>query len=80
MTDVTAGSRAGAQAAPALEVRDLSLRIGGAQISPLHANIIVNRGSATARDVRELIALAQQAVEEQTGHRLEPEIGFVGEF
>ena len=55
-------------------------RHGGAQISPLHANIIVNRGSASARDVRELIALAQRAVEEQTGHRLEPEIGFVGEF
>ncbi|GGK65928.1 ABC transporter ATP-binding protein [Ornithinimicrobium pekingense] len=32
MTDVTAGSSAGARAAPALEVRDLSLRIGGAQI------------------------------------------------
>jgi UDP-N-acetylmuramate dehydrogenase len=55
-------------------------RLGGAQISPLHANIIVNRGSATAGDVRALIALAQRTVEEQTGHRLEPEIGFVGEF
>jgi UDP-N-acetylmuramate dehydrogenase len=55
-------------------------RLGGAQISPLHANIIVNRGSATAADVRALIALAQHTVEAQTGHRLEPEIGFVGEF
>ncbi|GJG86077.1 UDP-N-acetylenolpyruvoylglucosamine reductase [Gemmatimonadetes bacterium T265] len=55
-------------------------RHGGAQISPLHANIIVNRGRATARDVRELIALAQAAVERETGHRLEPEIGMVGEF
>ncbi len=55
-------------------------RHGGAQISPLHANIIVNRSHATARDVRELIASAQQAVEAQTGHRLRPEIGFVGEF
>lgn len=55
-------------------------RHGGAQISPLHANIIVNRGRATARDVRELIAHAQRAVEARTGHRLEPEIGFVGEF
>ena len=55
-------------------------RHGGAQISPLHANIIVNRGRATARDVRELIALAQRAVEEQTGHQLTPEIGFIGEF
>ena len=55
-------------------------RHGGAQISPLHANIIVNRGRATATDVRELIALAQAAVARETGHRLEPEIGFVGEF
>ncbi len=55
-------------------------RHGGAQISPLHANIIVNRGRATAKDVRELIALAQEAVARETGHRLEPEIGMVGEF
>jgi UDP-N-acetylmuramate dehydrogenase len=55
-------------------------RHGGAQISPLHANIIVNRGRATARDVRELIAIAQEAVARETGHRLEPEIGMVGEF
>ena len=55
-------------------------RHGGAQISPIHANIVVNRGRATARDVRELIAIAQQAVEQKFGHRLSPEIGFIGEF
>lgn len=55
-------------------------RVGDAQISHIHANIVVNLGSATARDVRELIAAAQQRVEEKFGHRLEPEIGFVGEF
>jgi UDP-N-acetylmuramate dehydrogenase len=55
-------------------------RHGGAQISPIHANIVVNRGTATARDVRELIAIAQRTVEEKSGYRLEPEIGFVGEF
>ena len=55
-------------------------RHGGAQISPLHANIIVNRGRATAKDVRELIALAQEAVARETGHRLTTEIGMVGEF
>jgi UDP-N-acetylmuramate dehydrogenase len=53
---------------------------GGAQISPMHANIIVNNGHATARDVRELIAIAQRAVEEKFGQRLEPEIGMIGEF
>lgn len=55
-------------------------RIGGAQVSFLHANIIVNRGDATARDVRALIAEIQSRVEERFGARLEPEIGFVGEF
>jgi UDP-N-acetylmuramate dehydrogenase len=55
-------------------------RIGGAQISHIHANIIVNLGRATAADVRALIATAQRCVEERFGHRLEPEIGFVGEF
>jgi UDP-N-acetylmuramate dehydrogenase len=55
-------------------------RIGDAQISHLHANIIVNLGHATAADVRALIAHAQHAVEEKFGQRLEVEISFVGEF
>ena len=55
-------------------------RHGNAQISHLHANIIVNLGSASARDVRELITLAQTAVEREFGAHLHPEIGFVGEF
>ena len=55
-------------------------RHGNAQISHIHANIMVNLGNATARDVRELITIAQDAVEKQFGVRLQPEIGFVGEF
>jgi UDP-N-acetylmuramate dehydrogenase len=55
-------------------------RVGDAQISHIHANIMVNLGAATAKDVRALIAFAQRTVEERFGHRLEPEIGFVGEF
>ena len=55
-------------------------RIGDAQISHIHANIMVNLGHATAADVRALIAYAQQAVLEKFGQRLEPEIGFIGEF
>jgi len=56
------------------------LRCGGAQISHIHANIMVNLGGATAKDVRELIAIAQKAVETRFGVHLEPEIGFIGEF
>ncbi|NUO64603.1 MAG: UDP-N-acetylmuramate dehydrogenase [Gemmatimonadaceae bacterium] len=55
-------------------------RIGDAQISHIHANIMVNLGHATAADVRKLIAFAQKSVQEKFGQRLEPEIGFIGEF
>src|SRR3954471_14070051 len=55
-------------------------RQGDAQISHIHANIMVNLGNATAKDVRELIATAQDKVEKRFGHHLEPEIGFIGEF
>ena len=55
-------------------------RRGDAQISHIHANIMVNLGHATAKDVRELIAIAQQRVESECGVHLEPEIGFIGEF
>jgi UDP-N-acetylmuramate dehydrogenase len=55
-------------------------RIGDAQISHIHANIMVNLGHATAADVIALIRHAQTMVREQLGHSLEPEIGFIGEF
>lgn len=55
-------------------------RHGNAQISHIHANILVNLGGASAKDVRELIAIAQRTVEEKCGVHLEPEIGFIGEF
>lgn len=55
-------------------------RHGDAQISHIHANIMVNLGNATAKDVRELITIAQSKVEEKFGQHLEPEIGFIGEF
>jgi UDP-N-acetylmuramate dehydrogenase len=53
---------------------------GGAGIFHKHANIIVNLGGATAADVRALMDLARETVERETGHRLEPEIGLIGEF
>ncbi len=55
-------------------------RVGDAQISHIHANILVNLGHATASDVRALIAHAQQCVREKFGYELETEIGMVGEF
>ena len=55
-------------------------RIGDAQISHIHANIMVNLGQATAKDVRALIAHAQRLVQERFSVKLDPEIGFIGEF
>ena len=54
--------------------------LGGAMITQRHANIMINWGGATAADVRALIALVQETVERETGHRLEAEITFVGDF
>jgi UDP-N-acetylmuramate dehydrogenase len=53
-------------------------RIGGAMISPKHANWIVNMGGAQAEDILALMKLAQQKVREQTGIVLDPEIKVVG--
>jgi UDP-N-acetylmuramate dehydrogenase len=53
---------------------------GRAQIFHKHANIIVNLGGATAREVRDLIDLAQTTVRKKLGYELVPEIAFVGEF
>ncbi len=55
-------------------------RVGDAQISHIHANILVNLGHATAADVRTLVAHAQAAVKERFGYELQPEVGFIGEF
>ena len=62
------------------EVGLKGFRQGDAQISHIHANIMVNLGRATAKDVRQLIAIAQEKVEKRFGHHLEVEIGFIGEF
>ncbi len=55
-------------------------RVGDAQISHIHANIMVNLGQATSADVIALVRHAQACVKEKFGHEIEPEINFVGEF
>lgn len=54
-------------------------RVGGAQISPVHANFIVTNGAATAADIRALIEQAKQAVREQFGVQLREEIVYLGD-
>ena len=54
------------------------LRIGGAEVSPLHANYFVNTGNATAADVRRLIEQARTTVRNRFGVLLEPEVKLIG--
>lgn len=54
--------------------------LGRAQVSPLHANWIVNLGGATAHDVLSLLTLMQTRVREQEGVELKPEVKRVGVF
>lgn len=55
------------------------IRVGGARISPKHANFIINEGNALAKDVLALIDLAKDRVKILTGIELETEIKVIGE-
>jgi UDP-N-acetylmuramate dehydrogenase len=52
--------------------------IGAAQVSPMHANYIVNTGGATARQVREVIGEVRRTVRDRFGVELELEVKLVG--
>ncbi|HNX04200.1 MAG TPA: UDP-N-acetylmuramate dehydrogenase [Opitutales bacterium] len=54
------------------------LRIGGAEISEVHGNFIVNRGGATSEDVLALIRKIRSVVREKHGTELEPEVQVLG--
>ena len=54
------------------------LTVGGAQVSEKHAGFVINRGGATAEDVRRLMELVQERVFRATGVELEPEVRFLG--
>ncbi len=55
-------------------------RVGGAQVSPVHANYFVNTGSATAADVRALIERVRGGAAERFGVVLEPEVKLIGRW
>jgi UDP-N-acetylmuramate dehydrogenase len=55
-------------------------RVGDAVVSEKHANFIMNRGKATAADIRALIDIVRGEVLEKLGETLEPEIEFVGDW
>lgn len=53
------------------------LKIGGAQVSPMHCNFFINTGNATAQDLEDLINEVKARVLEKTGIALETEIKIV---
>jgi UDP-N-acetylmuramate dehydrogenase len=55
------------------------MRIGGARVSEMHANFIVNDGTATAADIEQLIRHVQKVVRERHGVELQTEVRIVGE-
>ncbi|MDH7554759.1 MAG: UDP-N-acetylmuramate dehydrogenase [Spirochaetota bacterium] len=64
-------------------INDAGLRgysIGGARVSELHTNFIVNTGKATAMDIKHLVEFIQETVHKLYDINLEPEIRFIGEF
>ena len=71
----------GDHAARLIEAANLKgFRIGGAVVSEKHANFILNEGSATARDLEELIAHVRTTVQRVHGVALVPEVRIVGEL
>jgi len=56
------------------------IRIGNAEISPLHGNFFINHGTTKADDIRALIQRVQKTVKEKQGVDLELEIELVGEW
>jgi UDP-N-acetylmuramate dehydrogenase len=70
----------GDHAARLIEAAGLKgFRIGGAEVSPKHANFIINTGDATATDIEELIEHVRQTVIEEHGVELKHEVRIVGE-
>jgi UDP-N-acetylmuramate dehydrogenase len=70
------GQRTAGQLIEAAGLKGFS--VGGAQVSPMHANYFVNTGSATATDVKKLIEHVQRTVQDRFGVHLEPEVKLIG--
>lgn len=54
--------------------------VGGARVSPLHGNIVINSGDASAKDVKQLLSLIKQRVFDAYGLELEEEVIYLGEW
>lgn len=54
--------------------------VGGAQVSEKHCGFVINKGDATAKDIKVLIGFVQDKVKDTFGVDLEPEVIMLGEF
>ena len=54
------------------------LKIGGAEVSTMHANFIVNSSTANSKDILDLITVIQQKVLQKKGIFLQPEVRMIG--
>lgn len=64
-------------------IMDAGLRgyqVGGAQVSEKHCGFVINKGDATAADIRQLMRDVSDKVQAQFGVVLEPEVKMIGEF
>ena len=64
-------------------IQDAGLKgfsVGDAQVSEKHAGFVINRGNASAAEIRRLIEEVQRIVLENSGVQLEREVIFLGEF
>lgn len=64
-------------------IMDAGLRgytVGGAQVSEKHCGFVINKGGATAADVRQLMQDVHDRVKEQFDVELEPEVKMIGSF
>ena len=71
------------QIAPGYYIEQAGLkgyRIGGAEVSRVHANFIVNAGGATATDIKKLSEYVQNAVARKFNIQLHREVILLGEF
>lgn len=55
-------------------------KIGGAEVSTLHAGFVINSGNATSKDILDLIEYIKKKVKEKYDVELEPEVKFIGEL
>jgi UDP-N-acetylmuramate dehydrogenase len=56
------------------------MMVGGACVSDLHTNFIINKNNATSRDIKDLIGIVRDTVYKKFGIEMEPEVKMIGKY